>query len=68
MRACVEQRLVLVRERDVDYHWGCDGKEAIAQRRAQFPGVVCGEVLEDQGAVDASYRVELKTAYVRTCI
>lgn len=53
--ACVEEGLVLVRERDVNHDGRRDGQQSTAQRRAHFPGILDREVLEDEGAVDAFY-------------
>lgn len=56
----MEERLVLVRERDVDHDGRRDGQEARPQRRAKLPGVVRREVFEDERGVDASDGFELR--------
>jgi hypothetical protein len=53
--ACMEEGLVLICERDVDHDWCWDGKQAIAQRRAKFPCIICCEMLEYQRGVDSGY-------------
>ena len=60
VRAGVEERLVLVRERDVDDDGRGDGQEPRAQRGAKLPGIVGGEVLEDERRVDARDGFELR--------
>lgn len=56
----MEERLILVRERDVDHDWYRDGEEPVAQSGSEFPRVVRGEVLEDEGLVDSCYLLELR--------
>ena len=64
MCAGVEERLILVRERDVYYDGGGDGKKAGAEGGAQEPGVFGCEVLEYEGGVDAGYGLELHSSPV----
>ena len=45
--ACMKEGLVLVRERDVDYHRCRYREETIPQRRTKFPRIVRCEMFED---------------------
>lgn len=47
MRRGVEQRLVRIRQRDVDHDGRRDGEESLAQGAAKAPGVGGGELRED---------------------
>lgn len=55
MRAGVEENLVLVGERNIDYNRCRKGQKTTSQRGTQFPCIIGGEVVESQRFVYAGY-------------
>lgn len=55
----MEERLVLVRERNVDYDGCWEGEKSISERGAKFPRIFRSEMLEAEGGIDALNRCEL---------
>lgn len=59
MGAGVEKRLVLVRERNVDYDGRGEGQKSVSERGPEFPRIFCCKMFEAEGGIDALYRCKL---------